>query len=161
MFTSTYCNRPISLLCILVTAVHFKVRNWISKTMYSCSEELCRVEAIIFSENQLLWYKLCKSRQKFHSLWLENVFQPPIEWKSLGQMFVRLFCSTTNQTSQIELFAKIIRLRKMLLTLCEKCPYSEFFWSVFFRIRTRYLFVFSPNAAKCGPEKLQIRILFT
>ena len=30
-----------------------------------------------------------------------------------------------------------------------KCPYSEFFWSVF-----------SPNAGKCEPEKLQIRTLF-
>ena len=28
----------------------------------------------------------------------------------------------------------------------EKCPYSKFFWSVF-----------SPNAGKYGPEKLQIR----
>ena len=28
-------------------------------------------------------------------------------------------------------------------SLPEKCPYSEFFWSVF-----------SPNAGKCGPEKL-------
>ena len=24
------------------------------------------------------------------------------------------------------------------LTLLEKCPYSEFFWSVFSRIRTKY-----------------------
>ena len=32
----------------------------------------------------------------------------------------------------------------------EKCPYSEFFWPVFI-----------PNTGKCGPEKLQIRTLFT
>ena len=32
----------------------------------------------------------------------------------------------------------------------EKCPYSEFFWSVF-----------SPNEGKYGPEKLRIRTLFT
>ena len=32
----------------------------------------------------------------------------------------------------------------------EKCPYSEFFWSVF-----------SPNAEKYGPEKLRIRTLIT
>ena len=35
-------------------------------------------------------------------------------------------------------------------TLREKCPYSEFFWSVF-----------SPNAGKYGPEKLRKRPLFT
>ena len=35
--------------------------------------------------------------------------------------------------------------------LHEKCPYFEFFWSVFSRIRTEY--VFRPNAGKCGPEK--------
>ena len=33
-------------------------------------------------------------------------------------------------------------------TLREKCPYSEFFWSVFSTIRTEY-----------GPEKIQIRTL--
>ena len=42
--------------------------------------------------------------------------------------------------------------------LRRKCPYSEFFWSVFSRIQ--YLSVFSPNAGKYGPEKLQIRIHF-
>ena len=34
--------------------------------------------------------------------------------------------------------------------LLGKCPYSKFFWSVFFRIRTEY-----------GPENLRIRTLFT
>ena len=50
--------------------------------------------------------------------------------------------------------------------LHEKCLYLEFFWSVFSRIRTEYgeilsMFVFSPNAGKCGQEKFQIRTLFT
>ena len=35
------------------------------------------------------------------------------------------------------------------LALREKCPYSELFWSLFFRIRTEY-----------GPEQLRIRTLF-
>ena len=42
--------------------------------------------------------------------------------------------------------------------LHEKCPYLEFFWSVFSHIRTEYgeidtlyLFVFGPNAGKYGP----------
>ena len=43
------------------------------------------------------------------------------------------------------------------LTLHEKCPYSEFFWSVFSHIWTEYwknpyLSVFSPNAGKYGPK---------
>ena len=43
--------------------------------------------------------------------------------------------------------------------LREKCPYSEFFWSVFSHIQTEYgdapyLSVFKPNARKYGPEKL-------
>ena len=37
-----------------------------------------------------------------------------------------------------------------IITICEKRPYSRFFWSVFFRIWTEY-----------GPEKFWIQILFT
>ena len=51
-------------------------------------------------------------------------------------------------------------------SLREKCPYSEFFWSVFARIQTEhgeipYLSIFNPNVGKYGPEKLQIWKLFT
>ena len=38
----------------------------------------------------------------------------------------------------------------LYISLCEKSSYSDFFWSVFFRIRTEY-----------GPEKLRIRTFFT
>ena len=48
-----------------------------------------------------------------------------------------------------------------IFLLREKCPYSEFCWSVFSRIRTKYGEVFSPNAGKYGPKKLWIRTLFT
>ena len=41
-------------------------------------------------------------------------------------------------------------------TLCEKCPYSDFFLPTFFRIQTGY----GPNAGKYGPKKLWIEILF-
>ena len=44
-------------------------------------------------------------------------------------------------------------------TLREKCPCSEFFWSVFSRIRTKY--VFTPNAEKYGQANLRIRTFFT
>ena len=42
--------------------------------------------------------------------------------------------------------AKILNVS--LVTLREKCSYTEFFWSVFP--------VFSPNAGKYGPDKLRI-----
>ena len=35
------------------------------------------------------------------------------------------------------MFCQIFYLLEQL-SLCEKCPYSEFFWSVFSRIRTEY-----------------------
>ena len=38
----------------------------------------------------------------------------------------------------------------VIFALCGKCPYSEFFWSLF-----------SPNVGKYGTEKLEIRTLFT
>ena len=64
-----------------------------------------------------------------------------------------------------------VRIRFMRLcniSLCEKCPYLEPFWSVFSRIRTEYgetrsisLSVFSWNTGKYGPEKIRIRTFFT
>ena len=60
----------------------------------------------------------------------------------------------------------VIRLRMVdIITLRKKCPYSEFFWSVFYRSRTEYgdLFRKSPYSfrmRKKGPEKLQIRTVF-
>ena len=38
--------------------------------------------------------------------------------------------------------------------LRKKCPYSEYFWSIFSRI-FQYLSVLSPNAGKCEQKKLQ------
>ena len=43
----------------------------------------------------------------------------------------------------------VVILAVCSIRLREKCPYSEFSWSVF-----------SPNAGKYGPEKLRIRTLF-
>ena len=57
-------------------------------------------------------------------------------------------------------------MKKRLWSLREKCPYSEFFWSLFSHIHadmrdTPHLSVFNPNVGKCGQEKLRIRTLFT
>ena len=61
--------------------------------------------------------------------------------------------------------SKIVKLMQFshIPTLREKCPYSEFFWSVISRIWTEYGEIPSirPNAGKCGPKKLRIRTLFT
>ena len=42
-----------------------------------------------------------------------------------------------------------------------KCPYSEFFWSVFSHMETKYGEILCPNVEKYVPEELQIRTLFT
>ena len=70
--------------------------------------------------------------------------------------------SRTLSKIQDEKFAKIVngfyqRYYLRFLSLREKCPYSESFWSAFSRIGTEYgerrdtpyLSVFSPNAGKC------------
>ena len=56
-----------------------------------------------------------------------------------------------------DLFIKILKLCPFVgatnkETLREKCPYSEFFWSVFSCIRTEYGKIL-PKAGKYGPKK--------
>ena len=48
----------------------------------------------------------------------------------------------------------------MNISLREKCPYSELFWSVFFRIRTEYgeIFRISPLRIRSECGKIQTRI---
>ena len=46
-------------------------------------------------------------------------------------------------------------------SLLRNCPLLEFSWSAFSRIRTKYGNLLSPNVGKCGPEKLQMRTIFT
>ena len=54
-----------------------------------------------------------------------------------------------------------------VLLLREKCPYSEFFWSVFSHIRSEYGEILRISSytvrmrGKYGPEKLRTRTLFT
>ena len=58
-----------------------------------------------------------------------------------------------------KLFYLSMLLRKVKqYSLREKCPHSKLFWSVFCHIRTEYGEIL---AGKYGPEKLQIRALFT
>ena len=58
--------------------------------------------------------------------------------------------------SQVFFFSRIFRL-----VLREKSPYSEFFWSVFSRIRIENGEIQSTNAEKYGLEEVQLRTLFT
>ena len=46
-------------------------------------------------------------------------------------------------------------------SLRKKCPCSQFFWSVFSRVRIENLSILTLNARKYGVEKLRIRTLFT
>ena len=43
----------------------------------------------------------------------------------------------------------------------EKCPNTEFFWSIFSGIWTEYGDLRSPNTGKYGAEKLRIWTIFT
>ena len=79
---------------------------------------------------------------------------------SYFQIFSALLCNASKviMITQNEVFCQ--------RTLREKCPYSEFFWSVISRIWTEYgemlcISPYSRNVGKCGPEKLRIRTLFT
>ena len=64
----------------------------------------------------------------------------------------KIFCIHLNMAFLI--------LETVVRDLSEKCPYQEYFWSLFSSIRTEYLSVFCPNARKYGPEKFRIRTLF-
>ena len=62
-------------------------------------------------------------------------------------------CGVVDVVSVVVLVSLLLTLKRvhtLFWSLRKNCPYSEFFWSVF-----------SPNAGKCGPEKLRIRTLFT
>ena len=70
----------------------------------------------------------------------------------------------TNKRTDLNSKSEVLKTPgQVALTLHEKCPYSEFFWSVFSHNRTEfeYLSVLSPNVEKYGPEELRIRTLLT
>ena len=74
-----------------------------------------------------------------------------------------LFVSSCEMSESIVFVPVCVHLSayfSLTFPLREKCPYSEFFWSVFSRIRTEYGEILG-NAGKYGPEKLRIRTLFT
>ena len=74
-------------------------------------------------------------------------------WKNFTLNYSAKFPQTKNKNW--------FQIEWLVQSLHEKCPYSEFFWSLFSRIWTEYGKIRSPNAEKYGPEKLQIRTLFT
>ena len=73
-----------------------------------------------------------------------------------------LFCVIGSSITDNRQGPKYASALHIILSLLEKCAFSEFFWSVFSRIRwdAPYLSVFNPNAGKYGPEKLRMRTLF-
>ena len=95
-------------------------------------------------------------------IWLSNERERSMsfQWQST------LKFPKTSLKSRKLLFLNKKMIPSELSVLHKKCPYSELFWSAFvphFRHSDwiRRATVFSPNAGKCGTEKLQIRTLFT
>ena len=73
-------------------------------------------------------------------------------WQSrrgVVKKFINQFCATGLFLYSLW-FSDLLRGHRKRPALRERCPYSEFFWSVV-----------SPNAGKYGPEKLRIWTLFT
>ena len=54
----------------------------------------------------------------------------------LMELFVKIITSLFSEKSSSLMFDRVLNM--LLLIAHEKCPYSEFFWSVFSRIRTEY-----------------------
>ena len=93
----------------------------------------------------LVKLQTCNFTNKSNALpWVFFTFLKMCEWYQIAEsvLFPRL-CGLSSEKYLNE-------EKEDLEALCEKCPNSGFFRSVF-----------SPNAAKYGPEKLRIWILFT
>ena len=93
----------------------------------------------------LVKLQTCNFTNKSNTLpWVFFTFLKMCEWYQIAEsvLFPRL-CGLSSEKYLNE-------EKEDLEALCEKCPNSGFFRSVF-----------SPNAAKYGPEKLRIWILFT
>ena len=74
--------------------------------------------------------------------------------------------SSTKKSDVIYIMYIWTERRNKRCTTAWKVSVFRVIWSTFSRIRTEfrdtpYLSVFSPNAEKCGPEKLRIRIILT
>ena len=54
----------------------------------------------------------------------------------LMELFVKIITSLFSEKPSSLMFDRVLNM--LLLIAHEKCPYSEFFWSVFSRIRTEY-----------------------
>ena len=93
----------------------------------------------------LVKLQTCNFTNKSNTLpWVFFTFLKMCEWYQIAEsvLFPRL-CGLSSEKYLNE-------EKEDIEALCEKCPNSGFFRSVF-----------SPNAAKYGPEKLRIWILFT
>ena len=86
-------------------------------------------------------------------------------WSYLLKKFLMeniIFQAVVGRFSELTIANKHLQVQCQQWTLHEKCPYSEFFWSAFSRIRlnkelnTEYLSLFIPSTGKYGPEKLRM-----
>ena len=63
---------------------------------------------------------------------------------------MKIMYHSFSQLLELDLYISFAYNQLIYVSLRDKCPYSEFFWSVFSRIRAQY-----------EPQKLRIRTLFT
>ena len=90
-------------------------------------------------------------------LWLLTHFVPRFQFIL---MFLQILQNTGKHWNKLEHHHEMGKTWRF--SMLKKCPYLGFFWSIFSRIRTEYwdtefLYVFSRNTEKYGPEKLEQR----
>ena len=96
-----------------------------------------------YSANVQSYFIMFKNRRLARTIWIDN----PLQWTRTVETQNVLRCESINQIK-----------KKSLITLSEKCPYSEFILvrifphSDWIRRETEYLSVFSPTVGKYGPE---------
>ena len=83
------------------------------------------------------------------------IFSHPVWWLS-GKSFIltfgiqKIFVSLKNILKEIRFSFWVKKWPENSIVLCKKCPYPEFFWSVFSQIRTEYGYLLckSPYSAR-------------
>ena len=119
----------------------------------------CSAKKVFLEILQSSQENICANRK---TLVPENIFyyRPPLAAAS-GQsgeimLIIPLYLHLMTISIGLQIFSRccsyyLLLLTYLYLSLREKCPYSELFWSVFSRIRTEYEgLVFSRIQSKCG-----------
>ena len=93
-------------------------------------QDFSRFSSSLFTKSSIL-YKESPFLNIY--LWLLVINKNRLSFDILFKAVHQLFASKTS--TRLLIFCPLLRLMEKQ-SLCEKCPYLEFFWSVFSRIRT-------------------------